>query len=278
MVLESVLGVLVLYKRSLRESETFTSLSKALVGTSRRFDLLVYDNSPIADGEVEKIVCENLNITYRHDSSNPGLSKAYNLALEEGNANNKQWLLLLDQDTHITGELIKTVSEKANERADYVSIIPKIYSKEKLVSPTRYDFLGRMKPIGQDEINRVHENITAINSGACLAISFLNQINGFSEKFPLDMLDHWLYLEIKKRKEKVFVSSCNIQHKLSVSDFNTLSIGRYRNILKAEKTFYSIHSKKYLKYIFKARLLFRSILFLVSGRFNFMLANLKNIR
>ena len=41
MDLESVLGVMVLYKLSLRESETFISLSKAIVGTSRSLDLLV---------------------------------------------------------------------------------------------------------------------------------------------------------------------------------------------------------------------------------------------
>ncbi len=78
MDLESVLGGLVLYKRSLRESETFMSLSKALVRTSKRLDLLVYENTPIADGEVEKIVCENLNIVYKYDASNPGLSEAHN--------------------------------------------------------------------------------------------------------------------------------------------------------------------------------------------------------
>ena len=41
------------------------SLSRALVGTSKRLELLVYENSPTADGEVEKIVCENLNIAYK---------------------------------------------------------------------------------------------------------------------------------------------------------------------------------------------------------------------
>lgn len=65
MDLESVLGVLVFYQRSLRESEIFMSLLRALVGTSKRLELLVYENSPTAYGEVEKIVCENLNIAYK---------------------------------------------------------------------------------------------------------------------------------------------------------------------------------------------------------------------
>lgn len=67
-----------LYKRSLRESETFMSLSKELVRTSKRLDLLVYENTPKADGEVEKIVFENLNIVYKYDASNSGLSEAHN--------------------------------------------------------------------------------------------------------------------------------------------------------------------------------------------------------
>tara|TARA_B110001452_G_scaffold246471_1_gene231809 strand:+ start:728 stop:934 length:207 start_codon:yes stop_codon:yes gene_type:complete len=54
------------------------SLSKAIVRTSKRLDLLVYENTPKADGEVEKIVFENLNIVYKYDASNSGLSEAHN--------------------------------------------------------------------------------------------------------------------------------------------------------------------------------------------------------
>jgi GT2 family glycosyltransferase len=256
MDLESVLGVLVLYKRSLRESETFMSLSKALVGTSRRLDLLVYDNSPESHFDKNVELGYSGNITYIHDNTNPGICKAYNTGFEKALAINKKWLLLLDQDTDFTSDYIESLLNAVKKNKNYVSIVPVVYSNGKIVSPTRYDFLGRMKPIKQNETNIVYRNITAINSGACVKIDFLNQINGFTEEFPLDMLDHWFFRKVNLLRKMVYVLDTDLIHDLSVMSFQKqMSTNRYYSILQAERKFYR---ESFIEVaLYKTRLLLR---------------------
>jgi len=276
--MNSVLGVLVLYKCKLVDSETFISLNKALETNNLKLDLFVYDNSHISDDSVNKQSYRSLHITYVHDKTNPGICKPYNIALQIAKAKNRKWLLLLDQDTCLTSEYIYELNNTIETKSNYVSIIPLTYSKDKIVSPTRYDFLGRMKPIRIGEAKRVVENITAINSGACVNVDFLTEIGGLNKDFPLDMLDHWLNYEINKRNEQIFVMNSKLFHNLSVSEYESLSIDRFEMILKAEKKFYLIYSKKYYKILLKIRLLLRCILFLITGRFNFMVTILRNIK
>jgi len=263
--MNSVLGVLVLYKCKLVESETFISLNKALEANNLKLDLFVYDNSPIADASVNNLSNKYLDITYVYDKTNPGICKPYNMALQMANAKNKKWLLLLDQDSFLTSDFITELNNTINTKNNYASIVPLIYSKNKIVSPTRYDFLRRMKPIKIIETNRVVENITAINSGACVNVNFISEIGGFNTDFPLDMLDHWLNYEINKRKKKIFVTTSTIKHELSVNEYGTLSIERYKSIVGTEKKFYKI----YLKHaqVYKIKLFLRFIKLLLKGSF-----------
>jgi GT2 family glycosyltransferase len=97
--LDNILGVLVLYKSKLEESETFISISKALKSNNQKLDLFVYDNSPEYYYDKKAIKEYPGTITYEHDESNPGICKPYNKGLEKAKIENRQWLLLLDQDT-----------------------------------------------------------------------------------------------------------------------------------------------------------------------------------
>ena len=274
MVLESVLGVLVLYKRSLRESETFMSLSKALVGTSRRLDLLVYDNSPESHFDKNVELGYSVNITYIHDSTNPGICKAYNTGFEKALAINKKWLLLLDQDTDITFNYIESLLNAVEKDKNYASIVPVIYSNSNIVSPTRHDFLGRMKAIEEVEVNRVVSNITAINSGTCISTKFLKEINGFNTAFPLDMLDHWFNYMINTHNRNTFVINTKLMHKLSVADYNSISIDRYEKIIKSERDFALIKDNKLL---FSFKLMLRIAKLLINGNFLFAYKSIKFI-
>ena len=277
MVLESVLVVMVLYKRSLRESETFMSLSKALVGTSRSLDLLVYDNSPESHFDKNMILGYSGNITYIHDSTNPGICKAYNTGFEKALAINKKWLLLLDQDTEITLELLKGISKYAHRSSCYVAIIPIVCSNERIVSPSRSDYMGRLKPILRNEANGLLKNITGINSGACLKIDFLNQIKGFTKEYPLDMLDHWFFRVVNSLGKTIYVLNTELKHDLSVMNFQKkISAKRYYSILQAERRFYNESFKELVLY--KARLFLRGLkqglykdkkMFLMSFKFLF---------
>ena len=274
MDLESVLGVMVLYKRSLRESETFMSLSKAIVGTSRSLDLLVYDNSPESHFDKNVELGYSGKITYIHDSTNPGICKAYNTGFEKALAINKKWLLLLDQDTDFTSNYIESLLNAVKKDKNYVSIVPVVYSNGKIVSPTRYDFLGRMKATEEEEVNKVVSNITAINSGSCINTKFLKEIGGFNTDFPLDMLDHWLNHMINTHNRNTFVMNTKVLHNLSVADYDSLSIDRYERIIKSERDLAIIKDDKLL---FSLKLMLRIAKLLISGKFLFAYKSIKFI-
>lgn len=102
-----------------------------------------------------------------------------------------------------------------------------------------------------------YQDLMAINSASLLKISFLNEIDGFNEEFSLDYLDHWLYLEINKRKKSIQVLDVVIKHELSVMDYNSISVERYQSILNSESNFYTNYSDLPNK-VYKNRLILRS--------------------
>jgi GT2 family glycosyltransferase len=265
--LDKILGVLVLYKCKLEESETFISISKALKSNNQKLDLFVYDNSPEYYYDKKAIKEYPGTITYVHDKSNPGICKPYNLGLEKSVQNNKKWLLLLDQDTELTEDYLVKLSQVVQISNNYASIVPVIYSNGNIVSPTRYDFIGRMKAISFEDSGGIVNNITAINSGACVNVNFLSEIGGFNELFPLDMLDHWLNSEIEKHGENIFVLDIKLQHNLSVSDYSTLTVDRFIKILEAENVFCLRYNKKII--IYKLRLVLRMFKLLLSGNIRY---------
>src|ERR1700743_364915 len=95
---ETLLAVIVLNKTRLEDSKTFASLTACLKASSLQLDLLIYDNSPEYNPDSVSGF-PNWKITYMADTSNSGVSKAYNCAASLALASKKQWLLLFDQDT-----------------------------------------------------------------------------------------------------------------------------------------------------------------------------------
>src|SRR5687768_2304439 len=103
----SILAVLVLYQTSALQSPTLASLCQAVAqcGVERRFELLIYDNS----ASPSPLPAIPIPLTYLHDPANGGLVAAYNTALQLAQRGRNEWLLLLDQDTVLTGDYLNTL-------------------------------------------------------------------------------------------------------------------------------------------------------------------------
>lgn len=56
--MQEVLAILVLYNCRLNTSETFLSLDRALQYSSVKLDMLVYDNSPVAQYNIDHLLKE----------------------------------------------------------------------------------------------------------------------------------------------------------------------------------------------------------------------------
>ncbi|MBZ4041972.1 glycosyltransferase [Flavobacterium hibisci] len=238
MVFNDFFVVIVLYKKSLSTSETLNTLSEFL---NFSINIFVFDNSPDRQYDAEYFDYKKFRVKYFHDGSNPGLSTAYNLAIEEAIKINKNWILLLDQDTIFTREFVSEIStiNFSKLHIDTVAIIPKVLSLEnKIISPAKMYLGGLCKPIKIDS-GLAYDALTGINSGTILDIGFVKKIGGFNKSFALDMLDHWYFREIYKSNKNVLVLNCQIYQNLSVAgDYeNEVSVTRYYKMLIAEKLF-----------------------------------------
>ncbi|WP_026714547.1 glycosyltransferase [Flavobacterium daejeonense] len=250
--------VLVLYKMSLSESKTIQSLGKFV---SNNTPLLVFDNSPTRQYEESVFQHENFKIQYVFDESNPGLSKAYNFALQKAIERGAIWMLLLDQDTHFTAdyydEVVRLLQKPIPNHV--AAIMPRVQSHEgdSLISPTQMHSGAICRPVKvASGISKLA--VSGINSGTLLRVNFINSISGFSEKYSLDMLDHWYFRMIYKTAHAVYIMNSCIYQELSVlGNYEaTISLSRYQQMLRSEFLFVKEEGILSLL-IFKCRLLFR---------------------
>ncbi|WP_432222940.1 hypothetical protein ACRASX_07475 [Flavobacterium sp. TMP13] len=250
--------VIVLYKTKLEESKTIISLQECLVGN---ISILVFDNSPKSQYESNNFVFNKFNILYHHDSTNPGLSGAYNYALFLAKNTKSRWLMLLDQDTIITKDYINEIENlNFNEISNrVVAIIPTVVSlsHNKIIAPVKVLIGGIFRPVTLSS-GEVKDKISGINSGTLLRTSYLDSIGGFSKNYTLDMLDHWYFRKIFKDKKSIYLLRSNILQNLSIdSGFEeNVSFNRYKQMLKAEKLFVQ-EDGLLSRFVYKARLIFR---------------------
>jgi len=269
MSIKSLLSVIVLYKCSLEESESIRSLQEALLHSQKQLTLLVYDNGPERQYTEKCFTYGNFNIIYEHDSKNPGLSKAYNEGLRIAANLDVEWILLLDQDTIFTPDFLEFYLEAIRERNidEIVCIIPKALSASdnSLFSPSKLYPGGIIRPINKIKPGVIKKSLTSVNSGTFIARDFMQSIGGFNNDFPLDMLDHWYFREIMKRKKKVYILDTCIKHDLSVNSFfDEVSIYRYDNILLSETKFFKDRISDLI--VYKIRLVSRLVKQLLAGK------------
>jgi len=255
--LNDILAVMVAYNADLSESETFTSLTDCLITYNLSMDIVVYDNSlkPVSLGDFA--TCENWLITYVHDKSNSGVSKAYNTAFSFAQKNNKKWILLLDQDTIFPVKAIPAYIEALTAHPSEHLFVPALVVGQKLISPCRYYFKRgfRLKDISPGIHSIQHKTI--LNSGICISASAFQKLNGYNDKIRLYFSD----LDFIERYSRLFGSFCLIdlqcshKHDCDSGDFENIS-NRFR--LYCEGARQSSHNVRSL-IIFFIMLFFRSI-------------------
>lgn len=278
--LKSLVGVAVLYKCSFEKSNTIVSLNKSLERMNLRLALLVYDNGPEKQSNKESFEYGNLDIVYKHDPENSGISKAYNEGVEFASGRRADWILLLDQDTVFNSNFFESYIETTAKSIahDIVCIIPKVLSINDsiLFSPSKIFPGGITRPLKRIKPGIIVEPITSINAGTFISTQFVKSIGGFNNAFPLDMLDHWYFREINNKKKKVLLLDTYIHHDLSViSFFDKVSISRYDSILLSEREFFKDHFVDLI--VYKLRLVIRFIKQLLAGEKEYVKLTLKSL-
>lgn len=260
MKLEDIFLVVVLYKTKLEDTKTINSLDASIASDC---NLFVFDNSPIKQYELAHFKYKNFEVHYFHNANNPGLSTAYNSALNKCNKLNKKWLLLLDQDTTFTKEYISEIKSLDLNKLPpaVVAVMPNVVSMPdgRIIAPVKMFLGGICRPVTIENFV-VTSSITGINSGTLLNAFYMNEIGGFSEKYTLDMLDHWYFRKFFNDGKSVYVLKSKIFQDLSVfGNFEeNVSFNRYQQMLKSELLFMEDEGKL-SNLVFKFRLLYRAL-------------------
>lgn len=230
-----LLAVIVIYKRVLAETETFCSLERALVAggvAPAEFELLVYDNSP----EPQQVPTREYGIRYQHDASNSGLVTAYNQGRLRAERLGSEWMLLLDQDSILPPDFLKQFASAAQGIAERtIAIVPKVRVAGRLMVPVRVVMglpgIYRIRSTASGPQNR---EISTINSGAFVRLSFLRELGGYPERYSLDAVDLWFFARAYAAGKNVFVMPCWIDHSLSIADIPGIAAARWQSILRAQ--------------------------------------------
>lgn len=145
--------------------------------------LMIYDNSPFPSD------VKNKNIIYKHDPSNPGVSKAYNVAGVFARKHNKKWLMLVDQDTQFPDSIFEKYQLALNVFPEIRIFVPFLMDDIGLVSPFTFH-RGKGKRIGSIQAE-AHElsKFRFANSGLLISADAFELAGGYDEKFPLDYSD-----------------------------------------------------------------------------------------
>jgi GT2 family glycosyltransferase len=257
-----ILVVMVRYKKPFSESLAFNGLSNAFSShpeLAKDYTVLIWDNSP------ETIVNPQLPISflYRGSKTNVGVSGAYNGAMEYALEHGYPWMLLLDQDTKITSEILVAMRRHSLSllpRQEIAAIAPTVRVGSTVVSPKRL-ILGRGRNYPAGECGIAPGEASVINSGCLVRVASLREIGGYSPDFWLDFSDMYVFHQFFVHGKRVWrATDVELEHELSVMDYDSLMTPwRCRNFVSAETAFNDVYNGRLQNSILTLQLFARAI-------------------
>ena len=259
-----VLAVIVLYKLKPSECVTLDSLQAAKINLApgqANIEILLYDNTPGGQG----IGLLPANIRYKADLKNGGLAEAYNYALKIACDEGFDWLLTLDQDTHLPGDFLGKLCDSAvfvASSRSIAAIVPCVSSDKRVMSPwipTKHWALVRRFPDGF--IGIPSQKVYAANSASTMRVKALGEVGGYDPRFRLDFSDLVMYYRLQCNNFRVFVAgNIRVEHELSGFDLRGRSSPeRYIEFHAAEEAFYDEYLSNRSGLVLLLRMLYRLI-------------------
>ncbi len=240
----SIFAVVVLYKTTPLESASVMSLLAAARQINLgniRLHIRVADNSPVQKSSLSPLDGVEL-LSY---PANPGLAEPYNDALTAAEAGGYDWLLTLDQDTHLPTEFLSSMAAEARKHAGnsmVAAVVPHMIDGERLISPMcfRGGFLPVVLPQGM--LGLAPRHASAINSGSMLRCNALRSVDGYDPEFPLHNSDTRLYQKLDETNYCVAIADVAVPHELSIlARAQRIRPERYRKMLEDESVFWDRH-------------------------------------
>lgn len=248
--LSSFQAVVVLYNMTPSACESLQSINKSAEALGQHLDVLLYDNSREPQNDLTFKEFSNLNCTYLHDPSNPGVSKAYNYAGDLAAGQGKSFLLLLDQDTHFPGHSLQKYLEAVNTHRHHYLFCPILSTPNGIYSPTKYYF--RRGSMWHDVQPGVHslKNRNVLNSGMLVSLAQFLEVGGYNEKIELYFSDFDFVNRFHQQHEEMVVVDLICTHSISDIDLPDIqsALRRFRHYVTG--SYYSALNRVDYSYLF----------------------------
>lgn len=228
--------IIIIYNIKLEESASFKMSFERI----NEFSITIVDNTTIEEIRLHnKNTAEKYGVSYLTKSKNIGLSKGYNLAIDniKKNSPETKWIITLDQDTLLNKAYFDEVEEKINNTDGTYLYYPTAASDIGIISPVL---------INKYYIKNIHEfadanhNLVFINSGLLMNIALFERIK-YDESLFLDMIDYDLACQLIKNKQinKISNMKCTIKQDFSGANFSSFECdySRFKLYVSDFKTF-----------------------------------------
>ncbi|PBJ13868.1 glycosyltransferase [Flavobacterium sp. ACN6] len=224
-MLDNFIAIIVIYNKELYRSETLKSLGEDLEILGLELDLFIYDNSA---NKQEDFKMKGFNIVNHFwNGENIGVSGAYNEGVKFANIHNKEWALLLDQDTLFENGAIFEYLKNINLCKDVNLFTPIIKIEDGTIfSPFKKVFKRGVVLKKVSPVRYSLKNFSPVNSGILVRISSFLEAGGYNKNVKLDFSDiEFIRKFAKYNKEfKVVDTSCIQDFSNSETDANKLNV------------------------------------------------------
>lgn len=206
-----VCGIIVTYNPNRTNLEVIRNNCSALYST------IIFDNSTEKCNrdridetirEIRELDNEKGKITLIRQGQNIGLSRAYNKSVRLAERMGFRFVLILDQDSLITRDDLKSLIRDYNEllkKGIHVGAIS-MHNVQDYYTPLSFLFNGKFLWNGFYYSENIQEERHLINSGMLVSIQNFNLVNGYDESFFVDNSDLEFTLRIRGKKMRLFES------------------------------------------------------------------------
>lgn len=210
-----IYALIVIYNKSCRESNSIKDIKKY----APDINLIVYDNSTNDFGNSK--FCKENNYFYFTQNKNVGISKAYNFIMDHFRFNKDDYLIMLDDDTHLTLEYLEE-TKKLVYLHQYDVNLPIVKANQKIISPYNYYMNCRTKMI-QNPSDIIISKASGINSGMVINTNLFQKIR-YNENLFLDYVDYDFMRRVHKSQGTIHIMHSIINQEFQYFNYDKTNI------------------------------------------------------
>ncbi|SLM29942.1 hypothetical protein MTBBW1_2030032 [Desulfamplus magnetovallimortis] len=161
------------------------------------------DNLSFSSGDA---ICVGNQTLLLQFPENRGVAAAYNRGILEASVRGIQWMMILDQDTEISGDVVSglmAAAERLNHKGYRVAGVAPVSVNGFFPEHIYHPYVLGNRGLRMVNLFDYHESVvlidSTITSGTLYNIKALQDINGFNDAYFIDFVDHECHIRLKKR-------------------------------------------------------------------------------